>query len=157
MLERFLTIKYKEHSNINELDTPDRVLLQNAIEATQSSYAPYSKFNVGAAVLMENGETVTASNQENAASPSGLCAERVAIFAAHSKYPNSAIKAIAIAATVNGVVTEEIVYPCGACLQVMNESENRAGKPIKIIVASGSKIEVFEGVRQLLPFSFSEY
>lgn len=157
MVEKVITLKYEEYNSIDELDSTSAELLKRAIEATETSYAPYSNFNVGAAVLLDNGEIITASNQENAASPSGLCAERVAIFSAHAKYPDSAIRAIAIAAKSEGELTPNPIYPCGACCQVMNESENRGGKPIVIIIGSASKIEKIESVKSLLPFTFNEY
>lgn len=134
----------------------DKKLFQEAVAATANSYAPYSSFNVGAAVLMSNGAVVTGSNQENSAFPSGMCAERVALFAAHHQYPKESVKAIAIAAKCNGVLTEELTYPCGACVQVMVESQKRSGKPIKIIIGSATRIQVFDSVNELLPFSFVE-
>lgn len=160
MVEKIIPIRYFEFSSIRELETShttEAELLKKAIEATKSSYAPYSNFNVGAAVLLKSGEIVTASNQENAASPSGLCAERVAIFSAHSQYPSTPITAIAIAATVNGRLTDNLVYPCGACCQVMNESENRGGEPIKVIIGSSTKIQMINSIKSLLPFTFNEY
>ena len=132
----------------------DKKLFQEAVAATASSYAPYSHFNVGAAVLMSNGAVVTGSNQENAAFPSGMCAERVALYAAHHQYPNEAVTAIAIAAKCNGVLTKEPTYPCGACVQVMVESQKRSGKPIKIIIGSAEKLQVLDSVESLLPYSF---
>ena len=149
-------ITYREFSNMEELPHPYNNLLDEAVSATASSYAPYSKFNVGAAVLMEGGAVVTGSNQENAASPSGLCAERVALFAAHHQYPTKAVEAIAIVAKQNGNITEELTYPCAACIQVMIESQKRAGKPIEIIVGSAGKVQIFSSVNDLLPFSFAE-
>lgn len=155
MEEKNININYTEYSSALELPQKEKDLLNKAIEATSSSYAPYSHFNVGAAILMENGETVTGSNQENAASPSGLCAERVALFAAHHRYPNVAVKAIAIAAKQRGKLTQEFTYPCAACIQVMVESQKRGGSPIKIIIGSASKIQVIDSVNGLLPFSFN--
>ncbi|MBQ8645958.1 MAG: cytidine deaminase [Bacteroidales bacterium] len=154
MEEKNIIINYTEYNCEEELPQLEKRLLEKAIQATSSSYAPYSKFNVGAAVLMGNGEVVTGSNQENAASPSGLCAERVALFAAHHMYPNEPVKAIAIAAKQNGKITEDLTYPCAACIQVMVESQKRSGGPIKIIVGSSGKVQVFGSVDTLLPFSF---
>ncbi len=149
-----LEIEYSEYNKINDLLPPDKLLLERAIEATNGSYAPYSHFNVGAAVLLENGEIISAANQENAAYPSGLCAERSTIFYAHSKFPNVPIKAIAIAAKEGGILTEFPVYPCGACRQVMHETQFRAKTPIKVIMGGASKIEVVESVLDLIPFAF---
>lgn len=157
MQEKDINIQYKEYSSASELPAEYKLLIEKAVEATKSSYAPYSKFNVGAAVLMGNGEIVTGSNQENAASPSGLCAERVALFAAHHNYPSSPVKAIAIIGSQNGILTSTLTYPCAACLQVLLESQKRAGAPITIIVGSAEKIQVMESVDVMLPFSFSSF
>lgn len=157
MQEKDINIQYKEYSSASELPAEYKLLMEKAAEATKSSYAPYSKFNVGAAVLMGNGEIVTGSNQENAASPSGLCAERVALFAAHHNYPSSPVKAIAIIGSQNGILTSTLTYPCAACLQVLLESQKRAGAPIAIIVGSAGKIQVMESIDALLPFSFSSF
>lgn len=154
MIERTLTIKYLEFSSSAELDSADAELLNKAIEATASSYAPYSKFNVGAALLMDNGEIVAGSNQENAAYPSGLCAERTTVFHASAAYPGMKMKTIAIAAKSNGELTEAPTYPCGACLQVLAEYQMRGGEPIRVILGSKTKILVFSGVEGLLPFIF---
>lgn len=157
MQEKDINIQYKEYSSASELPAEYKLLMEKAAEATKSSYAPYSKFNVGAAVLMGNGEIVTGSNQENAASPSGLCAERVALFAAHHNYPSSPVKAIAIIGSQNGILTTTLTYPCAACLQVLLESQKRAGAPIAVIVGSAGKIQVMESIDALLPFSFSSF
>ena len=157
MQEKDINIQYKEYSSASELPAEYKLLMEKAAEATKSSYAPYSKFNVGAAVLMGNGEIVTGSNQENAASPSGLCAERVALFAAHHNYPSSPVKAITIIGSQNGILTSTLTYPCAACLQVLLESQKRAGAPIAVIIGSAEKIQVMESVDALLPFSFSSF
>ena len=154
MTEKQIQINYREYNSAEETAHQYWKLLDEAVKATESSYAPYSNFNVGAAVLMENGEIVTGSNQENAASPSGLCAERVALFAAHHRWPRVAVKAIAIIGKSGGAITGELTYPCAACIQVMLESQKRSGKPIEIIVGSAGKIQVFPSVDALLPFSF---
>lgn len=156
MQQKNLEINYREYDSLEELPLPDKSLLQEAVNATAGSYAPYSNFNVGAAVRMSGGEIVTGSNQENAASPSGLCAERVAIFSAHHKYPTQAIEAIAVVGKQNGELTSELTFPCAACIQVMTESQKRSGKPIRIIVGSAEKVQVFDSVNDLLPFSFTE-
>lgn len=154
MAEKEINIRYSEFDSAEDLAQPYWKLLDEAVKATESSYAPYSKFNVGAAVLMENGDIITGSNQENAASPSGLCAERVALFAAHHRWPGVAVKAIAIIGKSAGAVTRELTYPCAACIQVMLESQIRSGKPLEIIVGSSGKIQVFPSVDAMLPFSF---
>lgn len=147
--------KFTEYSNISELNNEDENLVHAAIEAQKSSYSPYSKFRVGAAVLLENGEIIQGSNQENGAYPSGLCAERVALFYAGAKYPNVPIRSIAITASFNNHLVSEPVPPCGACRQVMIESRNTGNKPMQVILAGSEKIYVIEDVRFLLPFNFS--
>ena len=145
----------KEYDGINNLPEDDRALVDMAVKAaSESSYAPYSGFHVGAAVLMENGEVVCGSNQENASYPCGLCAERTALFYAHSKYPKSSVSAIAIAAVSDGNVVSLPVYPCGACRQALLESQHRKGSPIRIIMHGSEKTQIVNGVESLLPFSF---
>lgn len=130
-----------------------RKLHSEAMKATSRAYAPYSRFHVGAAVLLDNGEIVSASNQENAAYPSGLCAERVALFYAGSRYPGVAVKAIAIAAMSGGKVVEGI-SPCGGCRQVMLEAETRAAAPIKVFLCGASSMRSVDSVADLLPVGF---
>ena len=147
--------KYTEYSSITELSDEDKELVNSAIEAQKSSYSPYSHFKVGAAVLLENGEIIQGSNQENGAYPSGICAERIALFYAGAKYPNVPIKSIAITASFNNQLTGEPVPPCGACRQVMIESRNMGNKPMRVILAGNDKVYVIEDVSLLLPFNFS--
>ncbi len=154
MEKKAINICYEQYSNKEELKIEERELLDKAIEATEGSYAPYSGFNVGAAVRLTNGEIVTGANQENAAYPSGTCAERTAIFYAHAKFPKENIVAIAVVAKHNGELTPRLTYPCGACRQVMIESQNRAGAPIKIIVGSATAVQVIDSVNGILPFAF---
>ena len=156
MKEKRIEISYKICA-INELDAQEKCLMEAAIEATRRSYAPYSHFHVGAAVLLENDVIVTGSNQENAAYPSGLCAERTTLFYANSQYPDIAIKALAIAACdKNGTPSANIISPCGACRQVMLETENRFGKPIRILLYGPKEVYVVESVASLLPLAFSD-
>ena len=154
MEKKCINISYMEYASIDELEVTDKILLEKAIEATETSYAPYSTFNVGAAVYLSNGEIISASNQENAAYPSGLCAERTALFYAHAKFPEENVLSIAVVAKQNGVLTEGLTYPCGACRQVLHESQMRSGFPIKIIVGSASKVMILNSVNDLLPFAF---
>ena len=154
MEKKCINISYTEYASINELGTSDQQLLKTAIAAADSAYAPYSSFNVGAAVKLSNGEIVAGSNQENAAYPSGLCAERTTIFYAHAKFPEASVETIALAAKQNGVLTEKFTYPCGACRQVLHESQLRSGAPIRVIVGSATKVIVLESVNDLLPFAF---
>lgn len=131
-------------------------LILKAQEQTQKAYAPYSHYAVGAALLLENGEVFAGSNQENAAYPSGLCAERVALFYANAQFPTVPVKALAVAASVNGDFTETPVSPCGACRQVMLETETRFTQPITLLLHGKEQIYVFDSVTTLLPFSFTE-
>lgn len=157
MDEKKIEITVYEASGINELAGEEAALFEKAADATCRSYAPYSQFHVGAAVLLDNGEIICGSNQENAAYPSGLCAERVALFYAMSKFPHAAVCAIAIHATVNGKPHPDPVYPCGACRQVLLECENRSRQPIKVIMGSAQKIQIVHSVSDLLPLGFDKF
>ena len=142
----------------DELSAEENHLLELAIEATGRSYSPYSHFSVGAAVRLENGVELSGSNQENAAYPSGLCAERTALFYAGSQYPDVPVKMLAIAARgTDGELTEEPTGPCGACRQVILESQTRAGAPMKILLYGRKHVYVMEGIETLLPLCFSEF
>lgn len=155
MEEKTLQIKYHE-CVYAELPEGDRELIDAATDALKGSYAPYSHFNVGAAVRLSNGIVVKGSNQENSAYPSGLCAERTAMFSAASRYPGEQILAIALIAAQNGVLQKSPTYPCGACRQVMAQYQTRSGKPMRIIVGSSDKIQIFDGVESVLPFIFTD-
>ena len=138
----------------DELPPAEQALVQKAIDATNNSYARYSNFHVGAACLLENGNIVIGANQENAAFPSGLCAERTAIFAAQANHPDQPITTLAIAARhVNGLLKSPI-SPCGACRQVVLEIEDRYQRPVRILLYGTEGIYVFESIKDLLPFSF---
>lgn len=143
-----------EARSYDELTKEDRKLIDLAREATQRSYAPYSHFSVGAAALLENGVVVTGTNQENAAYPSGLCAERTTLFYANSQYPDQAVKTLAIAARTEKDYLDTPIPPCGACRQVLLETEKRYGKPMRILLYSKTDIYIIEGVGGLLPLSF---
>ncbi len=138
----------------SELPEQYKLLVDEAKRVTGDAYAPYSKFNVGAALLLENGEVVSGTNQENAAYPSGLCAERVTMFYANSRYPNVAPKALAIATFVDGDFLEEPITPCGACRQVLLESEVRYGVNIDVLLYGKKGIYKISSVKDLLPLSF---
>ena len=143
---------------MEELTPNEQHLLQLAIEATGRSYAPYSKFCVGAAVRLDNGIELAGSNQENAAYPSGLCAERTALFYAGAQYPDVPVRMLAIAARgTDGELTEEPTGPCGACRQVIIESESRADSPIRILLYGKKYVYVIDGIRPLMPLTFSEF
>ena len=141
-----------------ELNEQDRMLIDAARRSNQTSYAPYSHFHVGAAILLDNGEVVTGSNQENVAFPSGLCAERTAAFYAHAHYPEAKFMTIAVAA--RGTDGQEIPYPiapCGACRQSLLEYETLAGHDVKVLLAGKSEIFIIPSIRALLPVTFSEF
>lgn len=143
---------------LDELNAEEQHLIELAIEATRRSYAPYSHFHVGAAVRLENGVEVIGCNQENAAYPSGLCAERTALFAAGAQYPDTPITMLAIAARgTDGELTEEPTGPCGSCRQVIIESETRAKHPIRIFLYGRRCVYIIEGIRQLMPLTFSKF
>lgn len=137
----------------SELAEEELRLAEAAREATRQSYAPYSGFHVGAAALLEGGAVVTGSNQENAAYPSGLCAERVALFHAGHRYPDKPVVALAIAAATNGRQVGSI-SPCGACRQVLLEAEQRHGKPMKVLLCGTEEVVVAESAESLLPLCF---
>jgi len=151
-----IKIVVHEYENIGELPENDRILLNEARRITSSAYAPYSGFYVGAAILLGNGMIVTGNNQENSAYPSGLCAERVALFYANANYPDSEVKAIAISAAKNGILVHEPVKPCGGCRQALAEAEVRFETPIRIILDGSNSIMILQGVESLLPLSFSK-
>ncbi|NLD24376.1 MAG: cytidine deaminase [Bacteroidales bacterium] len=134
----------------------EKKLIAAAKHATEKSYAPYSNFKVGAALLLKNGEIITGNNQENAAYPSGLCAERVAVFYANSVYPDQKIEAIAIAAWANNTFTKDAITPCGGCRQVLLEAENRFSAPMRILMYSEEGIYVVNTIKTLLPLSFGD-
>jgi cytidine deaminase len=143
---------------MDELTAEEQHLVQMAIAATDRSYAPYSHFRVGAAVRLANGVELSGSNQENAAYPSGLCAERTTLFYAGAQYPDEPVRMLAIAARgTDGELTFEPTGPCGACRQVIVESETRAGGPIRILLYGRKCIYIVEGIRALLPLCFSEF
>ena len=144
--------------NMDELSAEEKHLVELAIEATSRSYAPYSKFHVGAAVRLDNGVEIIGCNQENAAYPSGLCAERTALFAAGAQYPNVPVRMLAIAARgTHGELEDEPVPPCGSCRQVMIESETRANAPMRILLYGKKYVYVIDGIRKLMPLTFSEF
>lgn len=139
-----------------ELSTTYQTLISSAREQTSKAYAPYSNFHVGAAVLLENGEIIAASNQENSAYPSGLCAERVAMFYANAQYPGVAPVAIAIAAYTQGNFLSNPITPCGACRQVLLESEMRYNKDIAVLLYGTEHVFLIDNIRKLLPLCFEK-
>jgi cytidine deaminase len=141
--------------HIDECSDIEKKLIEAAKSATKKAYAPYSQFKVGAAVLLENGEIVIGTNQENAAYPSGLCAERTAIFSANANFPEHKVEAIAIAAFYKGKYSTDVT-PCGGCRQVLLETETRFKSPIKILISRDEEIYKLDNATDLLPLHFGE-
>lgn len=154
MKEKHIDITLMQYT-IEELDADMRHLVDMAKEATGRSYSPYSHFSVGAAVLLADGTVVIGANQENAAYPSGLCAERTALFAAGAQYPDMPVVALAIAArNERGLFTPQPVSPCGACRQVMLEVEERYHQPMQVLLYGTEVVNVLKSARDLLPLCF---
>ena len=156
MEKRKITFEIAVYGSKEELEIEDAQLMGMAIDARKRAYSPYSNFEVGAAVLLDNGEIVEGNNQENACYPAGLCAERVAVFYASSKYPGVPIKTIAISATSKNYVMDRPAAPCGNCRQAISEYEMRQHWPIAIIM-SGETGEVLKchSVSDILPLAFN--
>ena len=154
MTNKEIKIAYREYESLEQLEAEDRKLADAAIDAMKNAYAPYSGFSVGAAVMFEDGEIVKGSNQENAAYPSGLCAERTAMFYASASRPDKAMAAIAIAAGQNGEICGTPATPCGACRQVMAQYQVKSGRPMKILLVGADRIWEFDKVDDLLPLIF---
>ncbi len=143
---------------MDELTEDERHLIALAIEGTQRSYAPYSHFHVGAAIRLKNGATFIGCNQENAAFPAGICAERSAIFAAGTQYPDQPVLTLAITARgKDGVLIDEPASPCGTCRQVLIETETRFQQPIRILLYGRNRIFVVDSIKELMPLSFTEF
>ena len=154
MKEITLKINYTEYDSVKEMSKEDQELVKAALEAQKGSYSPYSKFQVGAALRLVDGTIVKGANQENAAYPSGLCAERTAMFWASANYPDVAFDTLAIAGADHGVLCESPASPCGACRQVMAEYQKKYGRPLKTIWVGSKRIRKFENVDDILPFIF---
>ncbi|WP_224488982.1 cytidine deaminase [Robertkochia flava] len=145
------------YSGVDELPAEVTALMAHAVRSRAMAYAPYSRFQVGAALLLDNGEVVCGNNQENAAFPSGLCAERVAVFHAGATFPDAVIKAVAICAASLDFRVKDAVAPCGACRQALAEYEYRQKSPVAVYFM-GDNTEVYHSpsVRELLPLVFTE-
>jgi cytidine deaminase len=142
-------------ADLNELSNDEQMLIKKAQGILKTSYSSYSGFSVGASILLDNGVTIEGSNQENVAYPSGLCAERVALFYTGAQYPNNTIKTIAISALSKSFEIEDYISPCGACRQVMAEYEEKQSSKIKILLHSpNDKVLISNSVEDLLPFVF---
>lgn len=157
MEKRNITIDF-EAVGYDELLPYERKIVDEARQATYRSYAPYSHFSVGAAILLDNGEIITGSNQENAAFSSGTCAERSACFYAHSRYPQAKFKAIAIAARgEDGEFVFDPISPCGACRQALLEYETLAGTPVELLLIGRATIYRLPSISSTLPFAFTSF
>ena len=149
-----MEITYQEYTSLEDMQADDRALALAAIDAMKGAYAPYSNFCVGAAVRLEDGTVVTGANQENAAFPSGLCAERTAMFSAGALHPGTAMVSIAIAGGIRGKLDSNPASPCGACRQVMAQYQTISGKDLSIILVGDGRILKFKRVDDLLPLIF---
>ena len=150
-----LTTKITVYS-YDECTEVEKSLIDAAKEATSNAYVPYSKFHVGAALLLENGKIITGNNQENAAYPSGLCAERTAVFYANAQYPDQKIEALAVAAFYNNKFTDDLISPCGSCRQVLLEVESRYNSPVRILLYKNGEVYVADSMSSLMPLSFTK-
>ncbi len=156
MKKSSITIEFFEIDSIEELSAIEQKLIQESRSAKDKAYSPYSEFKVGAAVLLDNEIIIQGNNQENAAYPSGLCAERVALFYANSAYPNNSVKAIAITASNSNGIIQKPIAPCGSCRQVMLETEQRYNTDMKIYLVGRNKIYSVLGAKSLLPLFFDK-
>lgn len=155
MQENSFSIRYKIYGQISELPSEQAELLGQAEAAAENAYAPYSEFQVGAAIELDDGQIINANNQENIAYPSGLCAERIAMFYASAQYPRQQIVRIAVSSQSAKTSIEQLLTPCGACRQVMAEYQLKQDRNIEIILAAGKgRIMVFDRVEDILPFMF---
>lgn len=139
---------------VSEMNEQQQRLVEIAKAKTQDAYAPYSHFRVGAAALLSDGQIVTGCNQENAAYPSGLCAERTTLFAANANHPNTPVLSLAIACFTDGHFTQDTASPCGACRQVMLETEHRFLQPMEVILYGERECFIFHSAADLLPLNF---
>lgn len=149
-----INIEVRTATDTKELSATEQELISHAQAAAKRAYAPYSNFQVGACILLDNGEMIEGNNQENASYPCGCCAERTALNYAGSKYPDAAIKAIAISAYNQNGLLDEPITPCGICRQALLESEIRYGKPIQVIMNGHNHTNIVDRASDLLPLSF---
>lgn len=154
-MNKKLTIEYQEFESWSVLEPAERALVTKAYETCEKAYAPYSRFKVGAVALLEDGTMVTGNNQENIAYPSGLCAERVALFYAGANHADTPVRTLVIVAKGDLIGPDDCVSPCGSCRQVIAESESRQKKPMRVILVSESgRTFVFDKGTDLLVFAF---
>lgn len=154
-MEKKIEIIVQEFEGIAEVNKNDKILIEHSMKASRNAYSPYSGFSVGAAVQLENGKIIIGNNRENAAFPSGICAEKTAIACAGANFPESPIIALAISASNLKGFTSEPVSPCGSCRQFIAEEEDRTKTQIRIILYGKKKIQIVEGNKNLLPLHFN--
>ena len=157
MIWKEIKIAYRSYGNAEEMPDEYKLLINMARSVSGKAWAPYSQFRVGAAVWLKNGLILTGNNQENAAYPVGLCAERTALFYANANYPDDPVVAIAVTAQNEKGLLPEPVKPCGGCRQAILETENRFSQPITIILDGSDSTIVLDGISSLLPLSFTRY
>ncbi len=151
-----IVIKYQEVEDFSLLSDLDRELMKKAKDIANTAYSPYSEFNVGAALFLENNKFVVGNNQENSSFPCGICAERVALFAAGTNYPNVLIKKIAITAMSKHFNLENPVGPCGLCRQVLIEYEDKQSSDIEVLLFNSERLIKLNNAKDLLPLFFTE-
>ena len=154
MADKKYIINYEEFSSASQMTPEDQEMVAAALDAQKGSYSPYSHFQVGASLKLENGLVLKGANQENAAYPSGLCAERTVMFYAGANYPDIPFDTLAIAGSDHGVLCESPASPCGACRQVMAEYQKKHNKPFNIILVGSKRIRKFHCVDDVLPLIF---
>ena len=155
-MKKRIEIEYFETVDFEHFSVLEKELMTKAIDAANTAYAPYSEFNVGAALILENDKVITGNNQENSSFPCGICAERVALFSANANYPKLSIKKIAITAISKNFILTHPVGPCGLCRQVLIECEEKQKTDIEIILFDNKKIIKLKNAKSLLPFYFKE-
>lgn len=157
MINHEIKIAFNEYNSLTELNKEDHDLCLDAVKAMGNSHSPYSKFSVGAALRLQSGKIIYGSNQENVAYPSGLCAERVALFHWGANHPDDPIESIAVTAHTNDFSILKPVTPCGSCLQVLAEYEKKQGRQIRIILyCIDGPVWITNGIESFLPFLFFE-
>lgn len=157
MTEHNIKISFKEYDTVTELSTADQALCAEAVKAMATSHSPYSKFKVGAALQLQSGKIIHASNQENVAYPSGLCAERVALFHWGASHADDPIVSMAVTAHTNDFPLIKPVTSCGSCLQVMAECEKRQNMPLRVLLyCIDGPVWVIDDVKSMMPFMFFE-
>lgn len=156
-MKKKITINYNHYPDVSGLTEENQQLVSAAQNAVRNAYAPYSKFSVGAAVLLDDGKIIEGNNQENIAYPSGLCAERVALFYAGANYPDRKVQKIAIASDGDLIGPESFLTPCGSCRQVMAEVSQRQKSSFEILLLNNDEsVLVFNSINDLLPFVFGQ-